>query len=73
MLVTIVIGVALLAVLAVVVAVTSRGIWRALGGEGLPSPWSSGGVGTAGARSTAHSLLTLDGEDVLDVTRKAIG
>jgi lysylphosphatidylglycerol synthetase-like protein (DUF2156 family) len=72
-LVTIVIGVALLVVLAVVVAVTSRGIWRALGGEGLPSPWSSGGMGTAGARSTAHSLLTLDGEDVLDVTRKAIG
>jgi lysylphosphatidylglycerol synthetase-like protein (DUF2156 family) len=71
-LVTIIIGVALLAVLAVVVAVTSRGIWRALGGEGLPSPWSSGGVRTAGARSTAHSLLTLDGEDVLDVTRKAI-
>ncbi len=72
-LVTVVIGVGLLAVLAVVVAVTSRGIWRALGGEGLPSPWSSGGVGTAGARSTAHSLLTLDGEDVLDVTRRAIG
>ena len=49
LLVTIVIGVALLAVLAVVVAVTSRGIWRALGGEGLPSPWSSGGV--AGRRA----------------------
>ena len=47
-LVTIIIGVALLAVLAVVVALTSRGIWRALGGEGLPSPWSSGGAGTAG-------------------------
>jgi lysylphosphatidylglycerol synthetase-like protein (DUF2156 family) len=72
-LVTVVIGVVLLAVLAVVVAITSRGIWRALGGEGLPSPWSAGGVRAEGARSTAHSLLTLDGEDVLDATRKAIG
>jgi lysylphosphatidylglycerol synthetase-like protein (DUF2156 family) len=71
-LVTIIIGVALLVVLAIVVAVTSRGIWRALGGEGLPSPWSSGGVRVQGTRSMAHSLLTLDGEDVLDVTRKAI-
>jgi lysylphosphatidylglycerol synthetase-like protein (DUF2156 family) len=72
LLVTIVIGVALLAVLAVVVAITSRGIWRALGGEGLPSPWSSGGARTQGARATAHALLTIDGEDVLDVTRHAI-
>ena len=71
-LVTIIIGVALLAVLAVVVAVTSRGIWRALGGEDLPSPFSSGGVRAQGTRSMAHSLLTLDGEDVLDVTRHAI-
>ena len=72
LLVTIAIGIALLAVLAVVVAITSRGIWRALGGEGLPSPWSSGGARTQGARATAHALLTLDGEDVLDVTRHAI-
>jgi lysylphosphatidylglycerol synthetase-like protein (DUF2156 family) len=72
LLVTIAIGVALLAVLAVVVAITSRGIWRALGGEGLPSPWSSGGARTQGARATAHALLTIDGEDVLDVTRHAI-
>jgi lysylphosphatidylglycerol synthetase-like protein (DUF2156 family) len=72
-LVTIIIGVALLVVLAIVVAVTSRGIWRALGGEGLPSPWSSGGLGAQGTRSMAHSLLTLDGEDVLDVTRATIG
>src|SRR6202044_2915607 len=49
------------------------GIWRALGGEGLPSPWSAGGVRAEGARSMAHSLLTLDGEDVLAVARKAIG
>ena len=72
LLVTIAIGIALLAVLAVVVAITSRGIWRALGGEELPSPWSSGGARTQGARATAHALLTLDGEDVLDVTRHAI-
>jgi lysylphosphatidylglycerol synthetase-like protein (DUF2156 family) len=72
LLVTIGIGLALLAILAVVVAVTSRGIWRALGGEGLPSPWSSGGARTQGARATAHSLLTIGGEDVLDVTRHAI-
>jgi lysylphosphatidylglycerol synthetase-like protein (DUF2156 family) len=71
-LVTIIIGVALLAVLAVVVAVTSRGIWRALGGEDLPAPWSSGGVRAQGGPSMAHSLLTLDGEDILDVTRNAI-
>jgi lysylphosphatidylglycerol synthetase-like protein (DUF2156 family) len=72
LLVTIVIGVALLAVLAIVVAVTSRGIWRALGGGGLPSPWSSGGARTEGVRTSAHSLLVLDGADVLDATREAI-
>jgi lysylphosphatidylglycerol synthetase-like protein (DUF2156 family) len=72
LLVTIAIGLALLAVLAVVVAVTSRGIWRALGGEGLPPPWSSGGARTQGTRATAHALLTIDGENVLDVTRQAI-
>ncbi len=72
LLVTILIGVALLAVLALVVAVTSRGIWRALGGESLPSPWSSEGARTQGAPSAAHSLLTLEGEDVLDATRSAI-
>jgi len=72
LLVTIAIGIALLAVLAVVVALTSRGIWRALGGEGLPSPWASGGARTQGARATAHALLTIDGEEVLDVTRHAI-
>jgi lysylphosphatidylglycerol synthetase-like protein (DUF2156 family) len=71
-LVTIIIGMALLVILAVVVAVTSRGIWRALGGDSLPSPWSATGAGSQGARSTAHSLLTLDGEDALDVTRRAI-
>ena len=72
LLVTIVLGAALLAVLAVVVAVTSRGIWRALGGEDLPTPWSSGGARSQGARPTAHSLLTIGGEEVLDVTRRAI-
>ncbi len=72
LLVTIAIGVVLLAVLAVVVAVTSRGIWRALGGEGLPSPWSAEGVRTQGRRATAHELLSIEGENVLDVTRNAI-
>jgi lysylphosphatidylglycerol synthetase-like protein (DUF2156 family) len=72
LLVTVGIGVVLLLVLAVVVAVTSRGIWRALGGDGLPSPWAFNGSRTQGARSTANALLTLDGEDVLDVTRGAI-
>jgi lysylphosphatidylglycerol synthetase-like protein (DUF2156 family) len=70
--VTIAIGLALIAVLAIVVAITSRGIWRALGGEGLPSPWSSGAGHAQGARPTAHALLTIGGEDVLDVTRQAI-
>ena len=43
--------VALLAVLALVVAVTSRGIWRALGGEGLPAPWAAGPSGIAPDRA----------------------
>ncbi len=72
LLVTIAIGIVLVAVLAVVVAVTSRGIWRALGGEGLPSPWSSEGARMQGSRATAHELVTIDGENVLDVTRNAI-
>jgi lysylphosphatidylglycerol synthetase-like protein (DUF2156 family) len=72
LLVTIIIAVVLLAVLAVVVALTSRGIWRALGGEVLPSPWGSGGSRSQGARPTAHSLLTIDGTDVLDLTRLAV-
>ena len=67
--VTLVIAVALLAVLALVVAITSRGIWRALGGEGLPAPWAGG---LAGARPIAHAQLELDGEDALDATRVAV-
>jgi lysylphosphatidylglycerol synthetase-like protein (DUF2156 family) len=67
--VTLVIAVALLAILAVVVAITSRGIWRALGGEGLPAPWAGGPSGT---RPIAHELLQLDGEDALDATRTAV-
>jgi lysylphosphatidylglycerol synthetase-like protein (DUF2156 family) len=66
---TVVIAVALLAILAVVVAITSRGIWRALGGESLPAPW-------AGERSAAgpiaHAQLEIDGEDALDMTRRAV-
>jgi lysylphosphatidylglycerol synthetase-like protein (DUF2156 family) len=72
LLVTLAIAVVLVAILAVVVALTSRGIWRALGGEGLPSPWGSGGLRSQGARPTAHSLLLVDGEDVLDLTRRAV-
>ena len=67
--VTLVVALALLAVLAVVVAITSRGIWRALGGEGLPAPWAGG---PSGARPIAHDQLQLDGEDALDVTRAAV-
>jgi len=72
LLVTIAIGVVLIAVLAAVVAITSRGIWRAFGGEGLPSPWSSEGARTQGLHPAAHALLTIEGKDVLDVTRDAI-
>src|ERR1700722_10968779 len=68
-LVTIVIAVLLLGVLALVVAVTSRGIWRALGGEGLPAPWAGGG---SGGRPIAHAQLEIDGQDALDVTRAAV-
>ncbi len=67
--VTLVIAALLVAVLAVVVAVTSRGIWRALGGEGLPRPWAGG---TSGTRPVAHSLLTIDGHDALDAARQAV-
>jgi lysylphosphatidylglycerol synthetase-like protein (DUF2156 family) len=68
---TVAIAIVILLVLAVVVALTSRGIWRALGGEGLPSPWSPGSARSQGGLPTAHSLLTLDGEDALDATRDA--
>jgi lysylphosphatidylglycerol synthetase-like protein (DUF2156 family) len=71
-LVTLAIAVALLLILALVVAMTSRGIWRALGGDGLPTPWASGGTRSQGTRPTAHSLLCIDGVDVLDVTRAAV-
>ena len=61
--VTVLIAVALLAVLAVVVTITSRGIWRALGGGGLPAPWASehpvphpSRMGSS--RSTASTLWT---------------
>ncbi len=67
--VTVVIALALIAVLALVVALTSRGIWRALGGEGLPAPWAGG---PSGARPIAHELLELDGQDALDAARDAV-
>jgi lysylphosphatidylglycerol synthetase-like protein (DUF2156 family) len=66
---TVVIALALLAVLAVVVAITSRGIWRALGGGGLPAPWASG---PSGIRPIAHAQLQVDGQDALDATRAAV-
>jgi lysylphosphatidylglycerol synthetase-like protein (DUF2156 family) len=72
LIVTIAIAVLLLVLLAVVVAVTSRGIWKALGGDGLPSPWSAGSARSQGTRPTAHSLLTVNGGDALDVARTAI-
>jgi lysylphosphatidylglycerol synthetase-like protein (DUF2156 family) len=67
--VTLVIAVALLAVLALVVAITSRGIWRALGGEGLPAPWARE---RSGAGPIAHAQLEIDGENALDMTRNAV-
>ncbi len=67
--VTVVIAVALLAVLAVVVAVTSRGIWRALGGEGLPAPWARE---RSAAGPIAHAQLEVEGDDPLDLTRRAV-
>ncbi len=67
--VTLIIAVVLLAVLALVVAITSRGIWRALGGGGLPAPWAAGQAGT---RPIAHAQLDIDGVDALDLTRAAV-
>jgi len=67
--VTVVIALVLLAVLGLVVALTSRGIWRALGGEGLPAPWAGGPAGT---RPIAHAQLEIDGVDALDATRAAV-
>ena len=66
---TVVIAVALLAILAVVVAITSRGIWRALGGESLPAPWARE---RSAAGPIAHAQLQIDGEDALDLTRRAV-
>ena len=63
LLVTILLAVALLAVLAVVVALTSRGIWRALGRGGPPLAVGPRAAPAAqGTRPTAHSLLTVGGE-----------
>jgi lysylphosphatidylglycerol synthetase-like protein (DUF2156 family) len=67
--VTLVIAAALLVVLAVVVAITSRGIWRALGGEGLPAPWARG---VSGGGPIAHAQLEIQGDDALDMTRAAV-
>jgi lysylphosphatidylglycerol synthetase-like protein (DUF2156 family) len=69
---TVFLAFALLAVLGVVVALTSRGIWRALGGGDLLSPWASGDGRPQGTQPTASSLLTVGGSDALDATRLAI-
>ena len=66
LLVTVLVAVVLLALLAVIVALTSRGIWRALGGGNLP--WVAG---PSGARPVAHTLLEVDGIDALDAAREA--
>jgi lysylphosphatidylglycerol synthetase-like protein (DUF2156 family) len=71
-LVTVILAFALLAVLGVVVALTSRGIWRALGGGDLLSPWASGDGRPQGMQPTASSLLTVGGSEALDATRAAI-
>ncbi len=68
-LVTVLIAVALLAILAVIVAITSRGIWRALRGERLPPPWARNEAGT---RPIAHVQLEIDGTEALDFTRAAV-
>jgi lysylphosphatidylglycerol synthetase-like protein (DUF2156 family) len=70
--VTVILAFALLAVLSVVVALTSRGIWRALGGGDLASPWAAGDGRPQGTQPTASSLLVVDGADALDSTRLAI-
>ena len=67
--VTVVIAIALLAILAVVVAITSRGIWRALGGETLAAPWTRE---RSAAGPIAHAQLQIEGEDALDMTRGAV-
>jgi lysylphosphatidylglycerol synthetase-like protein (DUF2156 family) len=67
--VTLVIAVALLVILALVVAITSRGIWHALGGEGLPAPWARE---QSGAGPIAHAQLEIEGENALDMTRSAV-
>jgi lysylphosphatidylglycerol synthetase-like protein (DUF2156 family) len=67
--VTVVIAAVLLVVLALVVAITSRGIWRALGGDGLPAPWARG---SSGGGPIAHAQLEIDGENALDITRAAV-
>jgi hypothetical protein len=67
--VTVIIAIALLLILAVVVAITSRGIWRALGGESLPPPWARE---RSAAGPIAHAQLKIDGEDALDMTRHAV-
>ncbi len=67
--VTLVVAVVLLAVIGIVVAFTSRGIWRALGGGGLPAPWAGE---RAGSRPIAHEQLEVAGMGALDAARLAL-
>ncbi|MHB8320383.1 MAG: bifunctional lysylphosphatidylglycerol flippase/synthetase MprF [Acidimicrobiales bacterium] len=61
----------LLVVLGVVVAVSSRGIWRALGGGSLPAPWSGGSRGLVGSSPPSASLM-VGGVDALDRARSLV-
>jgi lysylphosphatidylglycerol synthetase-like protein (DUF2156 family) len=70
--VTVLLALGLLAVLAVIVAFTSRGIWRALGGGDLPTPWAPGDGRPQGTQPTASSLLNVGALDALEATRLAI-
>ena len=70
--VTILLAFALLAVLGIVVALTSRGIWRALGGGTLAAPWSGGEGRVQVDAPTASSLITVGGVEPLAATRLAI-
>lgn len=78
----VILGLALVitAIVALVVALASRGIWRALGGGDLPRPWSNRPIGSnrsnrsnlASASKNATSNLLLNNTDLLDEARRVI-
>lgn len=61
----------LLVVLGAVVALSSRGIWKALGGGSLPAPWSGSHRGP-GANSPPSASLRVRGVDALDEARSLV-